>query len=194
MESSLGYSVRVSPSSVPGLGSGVVLEGPRGAKGGQLVALYPGGLYLPQQPVLLPSLANPFMLRCADGVIVDGHRKGVSGAVFRSCCGRDRLGLEEAADSSWLTDWPVNPLNVGQYVNNQAPGRPSNVAYQEVTLQPWEVPWGTRRFLPNLWCSLPPGTPQGELPLRVVALVATTDIAVGQELYSHYFTIIHSKT
>lgn len=73
-------------------------------------------------------------------------------------------------------------------------GRPSNVAYQEVTLQPGEVAWGVRRFLPNLWCSLPPNTPQGELPLRLVALIATKDIAVGQELYSHYFTIIHSKT
>lgn len=83
MESSLGYSVRVSPSSVAGLGNGVVLGGPGGARRGQLLALYPGGLYLPQQPILLPSLANPFILRCADGVLVDGHRKGVSAAVFR---------------------------------------------------------------------------------------------------------------
>lgn len=88
MESSLGYSVRVSPSSVAGLGSGVVLGGPKGVRRGRVVALYPGGLYLPQQPVLLPSLANPFMLRCADGVIVDGHRKGVSGAVFRWAASR----------------------------------------------------------------------------------------------------------
>lgn len=193
MESLFGYSVHVVPSDVAGLGSGVVLKGQNGASRGQLVALYPGGLYLPQQPVLLPSLANPFILRCADGVLVDGCRRGLSGAIFRSCCGRDRMGLEEAADLTWLTDWPINPLNVGQYINNQAPDRPSNVAYQEVTLQPGDVPWGMRRFLPYLWCSLPPDTPQAELPLRLVALIATTDIAVGQELYSHYFTLIHSK-
>ncbi|KAG0725947.1 SET domain-containing protein 9 [Chionoecetes opilio] len=194
MQSSFGYSVRVTPSSVAGLGSGVVLEGQSGASRGQLMALYPGSLYLPQQPVLLPSLANPFILRCADGVLVDGCPKRLSGAIFRSCCSRDRIGFEEAADSSWLTDWHINPLNVGQYVNNQATGRPSNVAYQEVTLQPREMSWGMRRFFPNLWCTLPPDTSQGDLPLRLVALIATTDINVGQELYSNYFTLIHSKT
>ena len=83
MESSFGYSVYVAPSDVAGLGSGVVLGGQKGASQGQLMALYPGGLYLPQQPVLLPSLANPFILRCADGVLVDGSCRGLSGAVFR---------------------------------------------------------------------------------------------------------------
>lgn len=83
MESLFGYSVHVAPSDVPGLGSGVVLKGRKDAIRGQLVALYPGGLYLPQQPVLLPSLANPFILRCADGVLVDGCRRGLSGAIFR---------------------------------------------------------------------------------------------------------------
>lgn len=83
MESSFGYSVRVTPSDVAGLGSGVVVEGQIGASQGQLMALYPGGLYLPQQPILLPSLANPFILRCADGILVDGCRRGLSGAIFR---------------------------------------------------------------------------------------------------------------
>ncbi|KAK8375841.1 hypothetical protein O3P69_008529 [Scylla paramamosain] len=180
MESLFGYSVHVVPSDVAGARQWCGAEGTEWCQSGAASG-----------PV--SCLANPFILRCADGVLVDGCRRGLSGAIFRSCCGRDRMGLEEAADLTWLTDWPINPLNVGQYINNQAPDRPSNVAYQEVTLQPGDVPWGMRRFLPYLWCSLPPDTPQAELPLRLVALIATTDIAVGQELYSHYFTLIHSK-
>ena len=39
---------------------------------------------------------------------------------YRSCSQRDRIGPYESCDSTWLTPFPVNPLAVGQYVNNQS--------------------------------------------------------------------------
>ena len=33
---------------------------------------------------------------------------------FRSCGGRDQVGLVKVCDTSWLTPRPVNPLNIGQ--------------------------------------------------------------------------------
>ena len=43
---------------------------------------------------------------------------------FSSCCQRDRLGPYFTSDMSWLTPFPVNPLAIGQYVNNQSTGNP----------------------------------------------------------------------
>ena len=42
---------------------------------------------------------------------------------FRSCHGRDRVGPYSLCDNTWLTDWPINPLSVGQYVNNHNKGK-----------------------------------------------------------------------
>lgn len=71
------------------------------------------------------------------------------------------------------------------------PGRPSNVAYQEVTVRPGEVALEDRHLLPNLWYSPPADVPVADLPLRLVALVATRDVAPGEELFSDYFTVVH---
>ena len=44
------------------------------------------------------------------------------------------IGMIKTSDTSWLTPWPVNPLNNGQYVNNGDSNKesknPPNVCYQ----------------------------------------------------------------
>ncbi|XP_076061867.1 SET domain-containing protein 9-like [Oratosquilla oratoria] len=161
-------------------------------KAGQLVGLYPGTLYLPHQPILLQSLANSFVFKCIDGVLVDGNDKRLSKSVFKSCVGRDRVGFFWLADQTWLTPYPINPLNIGQYVNNQSKGHPSNVAYQEVTLSDHQIPLPLRQYLPNLWYSPPQGVPVADVPVRIVALVTTRNIDCGEELFSDYFTVVNN--
>ena len=58
---------------------------------GSLACLYPGAVYQPQDPVLLQSVANQFILRCCDGVLLDGNNRGLSPLIFRSCTGRDQV-------------------------------------------------------------------------------------------------------
>ncbi|XP_037087823.1 SET domain-containing protein 9-like, partial [Pollicipes pollicipes] len=181
----LGFQLRRQPSRAPGAGEGVVVA--RGVvPAGAVCCWYPGTVYLPGDPLLLASLANPFVFGCADGVHVDGRGGGLSGLLFGSCAGRDHLGPFPAADRSWRGRWPANPLAVGQFVNNHGPGFPSNVCYQEVDLP--AVPYPLRRYLPYAWyrARVPP-------PLRVVVLVALREISAGEELFSNYFTVVQDR-
>ena len=43
--------------------------------------------------------------------------------IQRGCAHRDRILGEYICDTSWLTEEVLNPLAVGQYVNNQNKGR-----------------------------------------------------------------------
>lgn len=184
MFQSLGFSIDRRPSSLPQAGTGVfVTKGlvPKGAT----VAMYPGTVYQPYEPILLQSIRNPFVFRCIDGVLVDGNDRRISRMVFRSCSGRDRLGPFLMSDTSWLTDAPLNPLAVGQYVNNCSNERSANVCYQEFDL-PDRFPIELRQFLPNVNYSQ-----DTQRPLRCVVLVSLRDITAGEELFSNYYTIVH---
>ena len=50
---------------------------------GQMVALYPGTLYFPGEPMLIASFGNQYILRCSDGMLVDGKHTGVSKCIFK---------------------------------------------------------------------------------------------------------------
>ncbi|XP_013881209.1 SET domain-containing protein 9 [Austrofundulus limnaeus] len=181
---SLGFCIDRKPSSLPSAGTGVfVTRGcvPRGAT----VAMYPGTIYQPYEPILLQSICNPFVFRCIDGVLVDGNDKGISKMVFRSCSGRDRIGPFVTSDTTWLTDTPRNPLAVGQYVNNCTDDRPANVCYQEFDI-PDSFPIELRQFLPNVNYSQ-----ETKRPLRCVVLVSLREVRAGEELFSNYYTIVH---
>uniref|UniRef100_A0A3Q2PP95 SET domain containing 9 n=1 Tax=Fundulus heteroclitus TaxID=8078 RepID=A0A3Q2PP95_FUNHE len=180
---SLGFCVERRPSSLPFAGTGVFVT--RGfVPEGATVAMYPGTVYQPYEPILLQSIRNPFVFRCIDGVLVDGNDKGISRMVFRSCSGRDRMGPYLTSDTSWLTDSPQNPLAVGQYVNNCSNERPANVCYQEYDV-PDSFPIELRQYLPNVNYS-----PCTQRPLRCVVLVSLRDIRAGEELFSNYYTIV----
>jgi len=182
---SLGFSLTIDDSGVPGAGKGVFVCRGRIVEG-SLVCLYPGTVYQPQDPILLQSVANQFILRSYDGVLLDGNNRGLSPLIFRSCTGRDQVGMIKVADTSWLTSYPVNPMSIGQIVNNETPGRPANVRYQELDL-PSDFPLLLRKFLPNIHYQ---GLVQSGLPLRLVMLQAVRDIEEGQELLSSYFTVV----
>ncbi|MED6265205.1 hypothetical protein CHARACLAT_023030 [Characodon lateralis] len=179
----LGFCIERRPSSLPFAGTGVFVSRgfvPKGAT----VAMYPGTVYQPYEPILLQSIRNPFVFRCIDGVLVDGNDKSISRMVFRSCSGRDRIGPYMTSDTSWLTDSPQNPLAVGQYVNNCSNERPANVCYQEYDV-PDSFPIELRQYLPNVnysHCT--------QRRLRCVVLVSLRDIRAGEELFSNYYTIV----
>lgn len=181
---SLGFCIDKKPSTLPFAGTGVfVSKGviPKGAT----VAMYPGTIYQAYEPILLQSISNPFVFRCIDGVLVDGNDKGISKMVFKSCSGRDRLGPFLTSDTSWLTTNPLNPLAVGQYVNNCSNEKAANVCYQEYDV-PSTFPLELRQYLPNVNYS----QDTHQRPLRCVVLVSLREIAAGEELFSNYYTII----
>ena len=62
------------------------------AKAGNIVGIYPGTVYQPYQPILIQSIRNPFLFRCADGVLIDGKDCGISRTIYRSCSPRDQIG------------------------------------------------------------------------------------------------------
>ncbi|MCL4129666.1 UNVERIFIED_CONTAM: hypothetical protein GTU68_017494 [Idotea baltica] len=197
MEEVLGYHVNRGKSVVGG--TGVFVRCSKADSGeesfpcvrrGQIVGLYPGLLYLNNQPILLQSICNQFVFRCIDGVHIDGNDRRLSKMIYKSCVDRDRIDFLPIADTSWLTDFPLNPLSVGQYVNNQSKDFESNVAYQELTIPSCVFPAQALRFLPNLWFSPPRATPIQDVPLRLVCLVATKDIERDRELFSDYFTVV----
>ncbi|XP_069678242.1 SET domain-containing protein 9-like isoform X3 [Periplaneta americana] len=184
-ESVLGFCIMRSPSNVPGAGQGVVMKSGR-ADSGKLIALYPGTLYQPYEPILLPSIGNAFVFRCVDGIHVDGNDRRISRMIYKSCVSRDTMWPYQAGDLTWLTEHPLVPLNIGQYVNNQSPGFPANVAYQELDVPLACIRPELRCFLPNIWYS----NSQYE-HLRLIALVSTTNIEQGEEIFSNYYTVVH---
>lgn len=183
MLKTLGFCIDRKPSSLPFAGTGVfVTKGfvPKGA----IVALYPGTVYQAYEPIFFQSIRNPFVFRCIDGILIDGNNKGISKMVFRSCSGRDRVGFFMMSDISWLTNDPLNPLAVGQYVNNCSNEWPANVCYQEYDV-PDEFPIELRQYLPNVNFSQ-----DARGPLRCVVLISLRDITAGEELFSNYYTIV----
>ncbi|PVD22767.1 hypothetical protein C0Q70_16023 [Pomacea canaliculata] len=147
MHKVLGFKIQRQLSSIPNGGTGVIVTAGF-IPAGTVTSLYPGLLYQPHEPIFFQSLGNPFIFRCIDGLLIDGNDKGISRLLYKSCHGRDRLGPFSLCDASWLTNWPINPLAVGQYVNNHNKDFPANVAYQEFDL-PFNFPFHLRQYLPN---------------------------------------------
>ncbi|XP_077099865.1 SET domain-containing protein 9 [Siphateles boraxobius] len=184
MLNTLGFVTERKCSSLQLAGTGVFVTRGRVHKG-SIVAMYPGTIYQADDPIFFQSIRNPFVFRCLDGILIDGNDKAISKIVFRSCSGRDRLGPFSLSDSSWLTPHPVNPLAVGQYVNNCSNEKAANVCYQEFDV-PDGFPLELCQFLPNVKYRA-----DSQRPLRCVVLVSLRDINRGEELFSNYYTIVH---
>ena len=80
----------------------------------------------------------------------------------------------------------VNPLNLGQIVNNCNGEFPANVAYHEFNVSNKNFDFKLRPFLPNVNYS---GNDE-MLSTKIVPLIATRNIDSGQELFSTYFTVL----
>lgn len=182
-----GYSLQRAKSRLRDGGTGVIMSS-GSAERGDFIAFYPGTLYRRFEPLLLPSLGNSFILRCMDGVHIDGNDRFLSKTIYRSCVLRDSFGRYQAADLSWTTQNPKVPWNIGQYVNNGTEEYPANVAYQEFDVLE-DFPPELDYLLPNIWYSGPT-----RRHLRTVALVATKKIHEGDEILSNYVTIVRDPS
>jgi len=47
------------------------------------VSYFTGTLYHPHEPILLPSIGNAFVLRCLDGIHVDGNDRRMSKVIYK---------------------------------------------------------------------------------------------------------------
>ncbi|KAG0031978.1 SET domain-containing protein 9 [Podila clonocystis] len=127
MKTRFGFWLEKQPSLIPNAGNGVFLRGGR-ADPGAIVAMYPGTLYRPGEAIFFNSLHNHYILKCNDGVYVDGKSNGLSGSIYRSLNSRDNYpGITPTADTTWMTYQPKNPLAIGQIVNNGTSQFPPNV-------------------------------------------------------------------
>nr|ACO10644.1 C5orf35 [Caligus rogercresseyi] len=178
LSSQFGYELCVSGSK-EGKGCGVFLSS-GSVHPGQIVGLYPGSIYHPGDPILIPSLFNPYILQLSDGVMIDGRSHGLSGSIFKSIAYRDRY-----PDMTWLRHptRPSNPLSLGQLISNGG-SKGFNVTYAECC---WDLRGSHRlnQLIPNA-----PYDPNHELVIRVVPIVAIRDISCGEELLSSYFSIV----
>ena len=72
-------------------------------KPGQVVCFYPGTIYMPAEPILFVSLANQYILKCVDGLYVDGKANGLSGQVYQSLYKRENWpGAVQISDMTWM--------------------------------------------------------------------------------------------
>jgi hypothetical protein len=162
-------------------------------------ALYPGTIYMPFEPLFFPSLGNPFIFRCSDGIHIDGNDKWISKSIYKSCAARDRFDFTTpCCDTSWLNRHNlINPLSIGQYVNNRSKSQRNNVVYQEHFLP---LPSNSRKeheyfpvelfkFLPNVWSD----PHNNRFGLKLISLIAVEDIFEGEEILSSYFTVVHPE-
>ncbi|XP_072023718.1 SET domain-containing protein 9-like [Amphiura filiformis] len=192
MHSVLGFTIERAPSRIAGGGTGVVVT--RGVvPKGCVLALYPGTVYAVHEPILIQSLGNQFIFRCLDGILIDGNDRGISKMIYKSCSQRERIGPYMTSDMTWFSDDRVNPMAVGQYINNHTKDCAANVDYQEFDV-PLSFPLNLRKYLPNVFYSTEHQYAGEDYEsrrwLRTVVLVSVREIQEGEELLSSYFTTV----
>jgi hypothetical protein len=101
--SKLPFTLYKKPSSIANAGLGVYLHGTSQPKG-TIVSFYPGTIYMPSEPVLFVGMANQYILKCVDGLYVDGKCTGLSASVYRSLYRRENWpGAIQISDMTWLS-------------------------------------------------------------------------------------------
>lgn len=185
-----GFCIEKRSSNIENGGQGVFVSKGK-IQEGSVTALYPGTVYSPSDPLFFQSLGNPFIFRCVDGQHIDGRDAGLSKLIYKSCANRDKIGFYIGCDISWLSECRLNPLAVGQYVNNQSSQYPANVAYQEVNISD-SFPVHLMQYIPNVHFKGydEERTSVSCRSLKMVVLVALRDIQYGEELFSNYFTVL----
>ena len=180
------FKLKLKKSNILEAGLGVFIAHGH-VKKGDIVALYPGTVYMPSDSKFFQSLKNSFMFQCHDYVCIDGKNTGISKSIYESCGHRDTLGPYKFCDFSWLN--PKSPkcfnLNVGQFVNNRNKVFKQNVEYQELDVPNNILPLKLRCNFPNVnYNNI------GKSSTRTVVLIATKEIFKGEELFSNYFTVV----
>jgi hypothetical protein len=58
---------------------------------------------MPAEPIFFASIANQYILKCVDGIYVDGKPTGLSGQVYNSLYKRENWpGAIQISDWTWL--------------------------------------------------------------------------------------------
>ncbi|KAH9523520.1 SET domain-containing protein 9 [Bulinus truncatus] len=188
MKEYFGFSIERCKSFLPNGGQGVKVTSGI-VPSGCITSLYPGLIYEPYEPIFFQSLGNPFIFRCADGLLIDGNDRGLSKSLFKSCRGRDSMWPLPSCDDSWLRPHNIC-LNIGQYVNNHNKQYPANVAYQEIDIDA-DFPAHLKQYLPNNHYCAVIHSPNGiNRKLRIIALVSLREIKCDEEIFSSYFTVV----
>ncbi|PIO70773.1 hypothetical protein TELCIR_07357, partial [Teladorsagia circumcincta] len=134
LEEYLGFRLVKRQSTIEGAGDGVFVEKGK-ISSHAVVSMYPGTIYDPWDSILLQSLGNHFVLRCRDGVIIDGNDVRLSRRIHRSCSYRDLA--PDISDLTWLENTPFNYMNMGQYINNEPAPNLHNVQYFDLDIHNW---------------------------------------------------------
>lgn len=111
------------------------------------------------------------------------------------------IGQFHFCDTSWLRsdDLLLNPLSIGQYVNNANNEFSPNVMYKELDI-PLTFPLELFKYIPNVNFNPPDFSDANDddeskeqiIVVRSVLLLAVRDIKKGEELFSSYFTEVKS--
>ena len=130
---SVGFTLEVRPSGVPGAGLGVFVRGE--AAPGTTIALWPGLVYPPDCLQRLPGYPNPqltndHLVARYDGAVIDAQP----------------VCLADKRDNSTLWRLGLNPLAVAHRVNHPPPQTPPNLLNAAVEFSP-----AVQSSAPNLW-------------------------------------------
>jgi hypothetical protein len=102
-DSRLDFSLHRDISRISNAGLGVYLNGAT-QKPGSIVSFYPGSVYLPSDPIFFASLSNEYILKCYDGICVDGKSTGLSGRIYQSIYNRENWpGAIQISDNTWTS-------------------------------------------------------------------------------------------
>ena len=106
----------VRPSTIAGNGLFVTAPVPPH----RVVALYPGTVYWPGEPMFLASLWNDYCITQPSGCTVDGKPSGISRGMYLSVQQRDEY--RRVADTKWLgpPETLQASLHVGHFANHFA--------------------------------------------------------------------------
>ncbi|KAI8899273.1 hypothetical protein BC833DRAFT_564273 [Globomyces pollinis-pini] len=178
-KSVFGFHPKIKPSSIIEAGRGVYVEGV--VENGEIVALYPGLVYTPGEPMFFVSLNNHYILRCFDGYSIDAKANGLSGMLYKSHYNRLKIPTP-VATTKWMNLDNTHPLYIGHLINNGISGHTSNVRYQEININPNH--FKNLHLIPNIHGSLDWNAHQDIR--RIVCIVATRKIE-NEELFSTYY-------
>ncbi|KRZ75442.1 SET domain-containing protein 9 [Trichinella papuae] len=146
----------------------------------QIVCIYPGTVYSPQQTRLCTSCNKKYVYMCQDGTLVDANDTGVARLIYKSCTYRDRHSDSFYNDMTWMSSSPVNPLAVGQYVEYDY--NDVNVQAKELDLELNNVEGRLRKFLPILRYFNSSNRNKQNNVIRVVVFISTKTISCGEKL------------
>jgi hypothetical protein len=129
------FRLRVAPSSIPGAGLGVFVDGT--ADAGSLITIYPGRMYRPCDVRFMPdfpdvSKNNEYLMWRYDGIIVDGNSPSVASLL-----------------AAQQDDTDINSYACGQFVNHPPRGGGANALQYVLDINLDTLPPRFHRLVPN---------------------------------------------